>query len=159
MKKIALLLVIQIMLIIQPFSSAFAVGGCGRIITLRPASASSRGGTVIYKSNCNSSGQELSFSAGNHSQAGPAILFTYTSGLFPSGQSITAMNLAGKEIASGFRRSRCTAKFGCGQHERWYFGYGSARSLKAKAPRGMLIKARGTTCIKVNDVYNRREEF
>ena len=149
-------------------SPAHAVGGCGRVITLVKKSETTRGGSVVYKSNSNSSGRDLSYGQGNHSQAGPAILFGYRSGLFPSGSSITAMDLSGNKIATGFRRGRCSRVYVpssgtytniCGEYERWYFGFNAGAALKSKAPNGMLIKAAGTTCIRVGDVLDRREQY
>lgn len=68
------------------------------------------------------------------------------------------MDLAGNVIATGFRRSRCTVT-GCGANERWYFGHNKAHVLKAKSTAGsILIKARGTLCVQIRNVYDRREE-
>ena len=138
--------------------TAFAAGSCSNIVNLTSVSASARGGKVIYKGNANSNGGELPFSAGNHSQAGPAFLFLARSGLAPSGGSLNIMDHTGKTIATGFSRPQCT-NLGCGEHKRWYTGYGSARALKRKAPKGLLFQGKGSTCYKVSNVYSRREQY
>ena len=137
---------------------------CPSRLNLRPVSAQSRGGTIIWKSNWNvNENREQTISEGNHSQKGAALLVQYkASKLVPQGSSIEVRDASCKLIARLGRYPRCT-EAGCGEHERWYLrapggSYLTVPQLVDKAGSvSVLIRLQGRQWAVIQNVYDERE--
>lgn len=139
---------------------------CPSRINLRPVSATSRGGTIIYKSNWNKEqNREQTIEEGNHSQKGAAFLIHYQSkNLISSSRSLELRDSNCKLVARLGRYPRCTLG-GCGEHERWYLrspgGSGiSVGSLAKLLPQNKaLVRLKGRNWAVVSDVLSEREVY
>lgn len=137
---------------------------CPNRINLRPVPATSRGGTIIWKSNWNvKENRENTIEEGNHSQKGAALLVHYKAkSLIRDARSLEVRDTSCNLVARLGRFPRCTAQ-GCGEHERWYLRSpgGSGVSVKTIASvltgNTALIRLKGRMWAVVQNVYSDRE--
>lgn len=136
---------------------------CPQRINLRPVSVTSRGGTIIWKSNWNVlEGRESTIEEGNHSQKGAALLIHYKAKKYiRNAHTLEVRDLNCKLIGRVGRYPRCTSV--CGEHERWYLrapggSYQSVSELADKAS-AVLIRLKGRQWAVVQSVYSDREIY
>lgn len=139
---------------------------CPTRLNLRPVSATSRGGTIIYKSNWNKEmNRESTIEEGNHSQKGLALLIQYkTKKYIRDSRTLEVRDMRCKLVAYLGRYPRCTTQ-GCGEHERWYLRApgGSYLTVAGLAERlggvSALIRLKGRMWAQVSNVYSEREVY
>lgn len=139
---------------------------CPQRLQLRPVSATSRGGTIIWKSNWNIlEGRENTIDEKNHSQKGGALLVYYKATRYlPSNHSIEVRDIRCKLIGKMGRFPRCT-QAGCGEYERWYLrapgsSYLTVKALADRAEGGTtLIRLKGRQWAQVSNVFSDREIY
>lgn len=139
---------------------------CPQRLNLRPVPATSRGGTIIYKSNWNvKENRESTIEEGNHSQKGAALLIQYKAQKYlRNSHTLEIRNLSCKPIGYLARFPRCTSA-GCGEHERWYLrapggSYLSPAQLAVKAnSSSVLVRLKGRQWAVVQSVYSDREIY
>ena len=137
---------------------------CPNRIKLKVVPATSRGGTIIYKSNWNVlENREATIEEGNHSQKGAALLIQYKAVKYlPTGKTIEVRDLNCKIVGYMGRYPRCTSA-GCGEHERWYLrapggSYLTVAGLAAKISGvSVLVRLKGRQWAEVSNVYSDRE--
>lgn len=139
---------------------------CPSRINLRPVPATSRGGTIIWKSNFNyEENREQTISEGNHSQKGLALLIQYKAKKYiRDSRTLEVRDMRCKLVAYLGRYPRCTTQ-GCGEHERWYLRApgGSYLTVAGLAERlggvSALIRLKGRMWAQVSNVYSEREVY
>lgn len=144
-------------------SSSALAQTCPDRLQLQPATVTSRGQQVIYKSNWHTQeNRELTPEEGNHSQKGAALLVHYKAKQWVSPNGVLEVrDLNCKRIASFGRYPRCTTT--CGDYERWYLRApgGSYLTPPELIDLGMgpsvLIRLRGRKWAVVQDVLHDRE--
>lgn len=137
---------------------------CPTRLQLRPVPATSRGGTIIWKSNWNVlAGRESFPSEGNHSAKGGALLIQYKATKYiPSASRMEIRDVQCKLVAYAGRYPRCTS-IGCGDHERWYLrapggSYLTIPALEAKLGGvSALFRLSNRRWAVVQSVYSDRE--
>ena len=139
---------------------------CPTRLQLRPVPSTSRGGTIIWKSNWNKEMQrENTIEEGNHSQKGAALLVQYKArSLVSARNSLEVRDASCRIVARLGRFPRCTAQ-GCGEHERWYLrspgGSGITVQTLVSALMGnqALIRLKGRQWAQVSNVFSEREIY
>lgn len=139
---------------------------CPNRINLRPVPATSRGGTIIWKSNWNvKENRENTIEEGNHSQKGAAVLVHYKAhSLIRDARTLEIRDSTCKLVARLGRYPRCTAQ-GCGDYERWYLRSpgGTGCSVKTLASllggNQALIRLKGRQWAQVSNVFSEREIY
>lgn len=140
---------------------------CPTRLNLRPVSATSRGGTIIYKSNWNVMYErENTPEEGNHAQKSAALLVHYKAKRYiPTSHSIEIRDLNCKLIGRMGRFPRCTVPSGCGEHERWYLRspggslFSPATLAERSKGRSVLIRLKLRQWAVIQDVLSEREIF
>lgn len=139
---------------------------CPTRINLKPVPATSRGGTIIYKSNWNvKENRENTIEEGNHSQKGAAILVQYRAKKYiRNSRTLEVRDLNCKPVALLGRYPRCTSQ-GCGEHERWYLrapggSYLTAQRLAERlGGSSFLVRLAGRQWAQVSNVFSDREIY
>lgn len=137
---------------------------CPTRLNLRPVPATSRGGTIIWKSNWNvKENRENTIDEGNHSQKGAALLVNYKAKRYISNShTLEVRSTDCRLIGKMGRFPRCTAQ-GCGEHERWYLkgpgGTGMSIGLlfELLKSKQILVRLKGRQWAVVSDVFSDRE--
>lgn len=156
----------RILLALLLSASIASAQTCPSRLNLRPVPATSRGGTIIWKSNYNvKENRESTIEEGNHSQKGGAILIYYKAKKYiRNAHTLEVRDSACKVIARLGRFPRCTST-GCGDHERWYLRApgGSYLTVAGLAERlggvSALIRLKGRMWAQVSNVYSEREVY
>lgn len=138
---------------------------CPQRIQLQPATITSRGESIIYKSNWDTqNNRELLPEQGNHSQKGLALLVHYKAKKFiRNARTLEVRTLDCKKIGTLGRYPRCTTT--CGDYERWYMraaggSYLTAPGLAEKAGSNtVLIRLQGRQWAVVQNVFSDRESL
>ena len=139
---------------------------CPTRLQLRPVSAASRGGTIIWKSNWNvKENRENTIEEGNHSQKGAALLVQYKAkSLIRDARSLEVRDSSCRVVARLGRFPRCTTQ-GCGEHERWYLRSPGGSSITVQVLASLLqgaqalIRLKGRQWAVVQDVFSDREIY
>lgn len=136
---------------------------CPQRLQLRPVPATSRGGTIIWKSNWNVQYErENTPDEGNHSAKGGALLVHYKATRYiRNSHTLEVRDLNCKLIGRMGRYPRCTST--CGEYERWYLrapggSYQSVSELADKAS-AVLIRLKGRQWAVVSNVFSEREVY
>lgn len=139
---------------------------CPQRLQLRPVPATSRGGTIIWKSNWNvKENRENTIEEGNHSQKSAAFLIHYkANSLIRDARSLEVRDTSCRVVARLGRFPRCTTQ-GCGEHERWYLRSPGGSSITVQALASLLqgaqalIRLKGRQWAVVQDVFSEREIY
>lgn len=138
---------------------------CPNRIQLKPVPATSRGGTIIWKSNFNKEmNREQTIEEGNHSQKGAAILVQYRAKKYiRNSQTLEVRDLNCKLVAKLGRFPRCTSS-GCGEHERWYLRGPASSGVSVSTlaallgdSQSALVRLNGRQWAVIQNVYDERE--
>lgn len=156
----------KLLLALLFLASTAAAQTCPSRINLRPVPATSRGGTIIYKSNWNlMEDRENTIEEGNHSQKGAALLIHYKARKYlPAKNYLDVRDSSCKSIARMGRFPRCTSA-GCGDYERWYLRApgGSQITVSELSKRSgqlpILVRLAGRQWAVVQNVYSDREVY
>lgn len=137
---------------------------CPDRIQLQPATVTSRGESIIYKSNWDTqNNRELTAEQGNHSQKGLALLVHYKARKYiRNAKTLEVRTLDCKKVATLGRYPRCTNI--CGDYERWYMraaggSYLTVPGLAEKAGDTVLIRLKGRTWAVVQNLFSDRESL
>lgn len=139
---------------------------CPQRLNLRPVSATSRGGTIIWKSNFNVQYErENTPEEGNHAQKSAALLIHYKAKKYiRNAHTLEVRDRNCRVIAKLARFPRCTGDV-CGDYERWYLrapgsSYFTVKDLDERAKGGpVLIRLKGRQWAVVQSVYSDREIY
>lgn len=145
-------------------TSTAAAQTCPNRIQLQPQPKTSRGGTIIYKSNWNViEAREATIAEGNHAQKGAALLVHYRAKRYiPSTSRMEIRTTKCKLVAYAGRFPRCTNN-GCGEHERWYLrapggSYLTVSALEKRlGSKAALFRLRDRQWAVVQNIYSDRE--